>query len=166
MKTNLMRLLYTAAVFLLLPVALLYLLLRSRRQAGQFKHLGERFGYYPQRTGSPLIWVHAVSVGETRAAEPLIHGLRTKYPRHHILLTHMTSTGRATGATLFGEDAARCYLPLDYPGAVARFLDHFQPQAGILMETELWPNLIHGSRARSIPLFLVNARLSAKSEAA
>jgi 3-deoxy-D-manno-octulosonic-acid transferase len=166
MKKNLMRLLYTAVVFLLLPCALLYLLLRSRRQRGQFAHLAERFGHYGARAGSPLIWVHAVSVGETRAAEPLIHGLRARYPRHHILLTHMTPTGRETGETLFNDGVSRCYLPLDYPRAVARFLDHFQPQAGILMETELWPNLIHGSRARSIPLFLVNARLSAKSHAA
>ena len=166
MKTNLMRLLYTLAVFLLLPVALLYLLLRSRRQPGQFKHLAERFGFYPTRSSPPLIWVHAVSVGETRAAEPLVHGLRARYPRHRILVTHMTSTGRETGEALFGKEVERCYLPLDYPAAVARFLDHFQPQAGILMETELWPNLIQGTRARAVPLFLVNARLSAKSHAA
>jgi 3-deoxy-D-manno-octulosonic-acid transferase len=161
-----MRLAYTLAVFLLLPIALLYLLLRSRRQPGQFKHLAERFGFYSPRGGAPLIWVHAVSVGETRAAEPLVRGLRTRYPRHRILITHMTSTGRETGVALFGEEVERCYLPLDYPAAVARFLDHFRPQAGILMETELWPNLIHGMRARTIPLFLVNARLSAKSHAA
>jgi 3-deoxy-D-manno-octulosonic-acid transferase len=161
-----MRLLYTLAVFLLLPVALLYLLLRSRRQPGQFKHLAERFGFYSAGGGSSLIWVHAVSIGETRAAEPLVHGLRARYPRHRILLTHMTSTGRETGEALFGDGVTRCYLPLDYPAAVARFLDHYRPQAGILMETELWPNLIQGVRARSIPLFLVNARLSAKSHAA
>jgi 3-deoxy-D-manno-octulosonic-acid transferase len=166
MTTNLMRLLYTLAVLLLVPFALLYLLLRSRRQSGQFKHLGERFGFYPARRGPPLIWVHAVSVGETRAAEPLVHGLRARYPRHRILITHMTSTGREAGVALFGEEVERCYLPLDYPAAVARFLDHFQPQAGILMETELWPNLIRGARARAIPLFLVNARMSAKSHAA
>lgn len=161
-----MRLLYTLIVFLLLPVALLYLLLRSRRQPGQFKHLPERFGFYSEAVTSPLIWVHAVSIGETRAAEPLIRALLARYPRHRILLTHMTSTGRETGETLFGDRVDRCYLPLDYPAAVARFLDHYRPQAGILMETELWPNLIQGVGARSIPLFLVNARLSAKSHAA
>ena len=167
MTTSLMRLLYTLAVFLLLPVALLYLALRSRRQPGQFKHLAERFGFYPPRgSGAPLIWVHAVSIGETRAAEPLIRALRVRYPRHRILLTHMTSTGRETGETLFGQEAERCYLPLDYPAAVARFFEHFRPQAGILMETELWPNLISAARARKIPLFLVNARMSAKSHAA
>jgi 3-deoxy-D-manno-octulosonic-acid transferase len=166
MKINPLRLLYTAAVFLLLPFALLYLLLRSRRQPGQFRHLAERFGFYAARPGAPLIWVHAVSVGETRAAEPLVEGLRARYPRHRVLLTHMTFTGRETGEALFGDGVARCYLPLDYPAAVARFLDRFQPQAGVLMETELWPNLIHGARARSIPLYLVNARLSAQSHAA
>jgi 3-deoxy-D-manno-octulosonic-acid transferase len=166
MTTKVMRLFYTLAVFLLLPVALLYLLLRSRRQPGQFKHLAERFGFYSAGSGSPLIWVHAVSIGETRAAEPLVRGLRARFPRHRILLTHMTSTGRETGEALFGSEVERCYLPLDYPAAVTRFLDHFRPQAGILMETELWPNLIRGVRARSIPLFLVNARLSAKSHAA
>jgi 3-deoxy-D-manno-octulosonic-acid transferase len=161
-----MRLLYTLVVFLLVPLALLYLLLRSRRQPGQFKHLAERFGFYSAAGGSPLIWVHAVSIGETRAAEPLVRGLLQRYPRHRILLTHMTSTGRETGEALFGDKVDRCYLPLDYPAAVARFLDHYRPQAGILMETELWPNLIQGGRVRAIPLFLVNARLSAKSHSA
>ena len=161
-----MRLLYTLAVFLLVPIALLYLALRSRRQPGQFRHLGERFGCYPARDGAPLIWVHAVSIGETRAAEPLIRGLRARFPQHRILITHMTSTGRATGEALFGGEVERCYLPLDYPAAVRRFFEHYRPQAGILMETELWPNLIHAARERAVPLFLVNARMSAKSHAA
>jgi len=89
--------------------------------------------------------------------------LQFKYPQHRILLTHMTPTGRETGEALFGADVTRCYLPYDYPAAVARFLDHFRPRAGIVMETEIWPNLIHAARARSVPLYLVNARLSEKS---
>jgi 3-deoxy-D-manno-octulosonic-acid transferase len=161
-----MRFIYTAAVFLLVPFALLYLAVRSRRQPGQFRRLPERFGFFSGAVASPLIWVHAVSIGETRAAEPLIRGLRARFPRHRILITHMTSTGRATGETLFGDEVERCYLPLDYPAAVKRFFEHYRPQAGILMETELWPNLIHAARARSVPLFLVNARMSAKSHAA
>ena len=161
-----MRFIYTAAVFLLLPFALLYLAVRSRRQPGQFRSLPERFGFFSGAVASPLIWVHAVSIGETRAAEPLIRGLRARFPRHRILITHMTSTGRATGETLFGDEVERCYLPLDYPAAVKRFFEHYRPHAGILMETELWPNLIHAARARSVPLFLVNARMSAKSHAA
>ena len=159
------RLLYTLLLYLLLPYVLLRLAWRARRQSGYLEHVSERFGRYVQLPDGPFIWAHAVSVGETRAAEPLVRALRARYPQYRILLTHMTPTGRETGAALFGEDVVRCYLPYDYPGAVARFLDHFRPRAGILMETEIWPNLIHASRARSIPLYLVNARLSAKSYA-
>ena len=158
-----MRPLYTITLYLLLPWALLHLLLRARRQPGYLRHVAERFGYYTLVPEAPLIWVHAVSVGETRAAEPLVRVLQVRYPQHRILLTHMTPTGRETGETLYGGRVARCYLPYDYPGAVARFLDHFRPQFAIVMETEIWPNLIRASRARSIPLYLVNARLSEKS---
>lgn len=157
------RLAYTLLLYLLLPYVLLRLAWRARRQSGYLRHIGERFGRYSTEPDGPLIWVHAVSVGETRAAEPLIQALRARYPQHRILLTHMTPTGRETGEALFGSGVLRCYLPYDYPGAVARFLAHFRPRAGILMETEIWPNLIHACCARSIPLHLVNARLSEKS---
>jgi 3-deoxy-D-manno-octulosonic-acid transferase len=160
-----MRFVYTLLLYVLLPYALARLTWRARRQRGYLEHVAERFGRYPRQADGPLIWVHAVSVGETRAAEPLIRGLLARYPQHRILLTHMTPTGREAGEALFGDGVVRCYLPYDYPGAVARFLDHFRPQAGILMETEIWPNLIHACRARSIPIYLVNARLSAKSYA-
>jgi 3-deoxy-D-manno-octulosonic-acid transferase len=106
-----------------------------------------------------------VSVGETRAAEPLVHALRSRYPQHRVLLTHMTPTGRETGELLFGAHVERCYLPYDYPGAVRRFLARFSPEVGVLMETELWPNLIHAAALREVPLYLVNARLSDKSYA-
>jgi 3-deoxy-D-manno-octulosonic-acid transferase len=157
------RLFYTLLLYLLSPIVLLRLLWRARRQRGYLYHVAERFGYYTQTAGEPVIWVHAVSVGETRAAEPLIRALREKYPEYRVLLTHMTPTGRETGESLFGGDATIGYLPYDYPGAVARFLDHFHPRIGVLMETEIWPNLIQGCRARNLPLFLVNARLSEKS---
>ncbi|MGH8649451.1 MAG: lipid IV(A) 3-deoxy-D-manno-octulosonic acid transferase, partial [Burkholderiales bacterium] len=121
---------------------------------------------YTAAPEAPLIWLHAVSVGETRAAEPLVRALHARHPQCRILLTHMTPTGRETGETLFGGRVERCYLPVDLPGAVARFLDHFRPRAGIVMETEIWPNLIRAARERSIPLYLVNARLSEKSYAA
>ena len=160
-----MRFLYTLVVYFLLPFALARLAWRARRQPGYVRHVAERFGYYAAAPVAPLIWLHAVSVGETRAAEPLVRALQAKHPQHRILLTHMTPTGRETGETLFGGSIARCYLPYDFPGAVARFLDHFRPRAGIMMETEIWPNLIRAGRARSIPLFLVNARLSEKSYA-
>jgi len=136
---------------------------RARRQPAYLEHIPERFGYYRQPAEQPLIWVHAVSVGETRAAEPLIRALQREYPQHRILLTHMTPTGREAGEALYGDTVLRCYLPYDYPGAVARFLDHFRPRVGLLMETEVWSNLIHACRERQIPLYLVNARLSEKS---
>ena len=157
------RLLYTLLLYLLLPFLLLRLAWRACRQSGYLEHVAERFGYYPRIARGPLIWVHAVSVGETRAAEPLIRELRARYPQCGVLLTHMTSTGRETGEAIFGDGVTRCYLPYDYPGAVARFLNCFRPQAGILMETEIWPNLIQACRGRGAPVYLVNARLSEKS---
>lgn len=159
-----MRLAYTLLLYLLLPFAWLRLAWRARRQRGYLRHVGERFGRYaPRPGGAPLIWVHAVSVGETRAAEPLIRALMAKHPGHRVLLTHMTPTGREAGEALFGDDVTRCYLPYDYPGAVARFLRHFRPRAGIVMETEIWPNLIRACGAHAVPLYLANARLSEKS---
>ncbi|QDX82949.1 3-deoxy-D-manno-octulosonic acid transferase [Denitratisoma sp. DHT3] len=112
---------------------------------------------------TPLIWLHAVSVGETRAAQPLVAALRQRYPGHRILISHMTPTGRQTGEELFGDGIERCYLPYDTPGAVARFLDCWAPRFGLVMETELWPNLIAACRDRGIPLVLANGRLSARS---
>ena len=158
------RSLYTLLLTLALPLIALRLWWRARRQPEYLQHVGERFGRYRgEANTSPLIWLHAVSVGETRAAEPLLRALREHYPQHRILLTHMTPTGRETGVALFGEDLLRCYLPYDYPRAVARFLDHYRPSVGVLMETEIWPNLVHACQARGLPLYLVNARLSEKS---
>jgi 3-deoxy-D-manno-octulosonic-acid transferase len=154
---------YSLALYLLLPFVMLRLLWRARRQRGYLEHVGERFGYYTQVSQGPIIWVHAVSVGETRAADPLIRALREKYPQHRILLTHMTPTGRETGEALFGTDVVSGYLPYDFPGAVSRFLGHFRPQIGILVETEIWPNLVQACRGNGVPLYLVNARLSEKS---
>jgi 3-deoxy-D-manno-octulosonic-acid transferase len=110
--------------------------------------------------------VHAVSVGETRAAEPLVDGLLKKYPQARIVLTCMTPTGRATGASLFGKHGARVvqsYLPYDMPPLVARFIRHFEPRVCILMETEVWPNLILQCRRDKVPVVLANARLSERS---
>lgn len=161
---NLARIVYTALIRLALPVALARLMWRARREPGYRLHIGERFGRYaPARPARPVIWIHAVSVGETRAAEPLVHALAERYPDCSILLTHMTPTGRRTGEALFGERVLRCYLPYDYPGAVRRFLEHFQPRVGLIMETEVWPNLIHACAKRDLPVYLVNARLSQKS---
>jgi 3-deoxy-D-manno-octulosonic-acid transferase len=158
------RVIYTLLLYAAVPFILLRLLWRARLQRDYLRHVPERFGLFRDvRTTQPLLWVHAVSVGETRAAEPLIRALRSRYPQHEILLTHMTPTGRETGVALFGDDVKHCYLPYDLPDAAARFLAHFRPVAGALLETEIWPNLIHSAAARGIPLYLVNARLSARS---
>ncbi len=165
-----MRIIYSALITLALPLIALRLWWRTRHLPAYRRHSGERFGYYgaPSAVAAslPLIWVHAVSVGETRAAEPIIRALLEQHPGHRILLTHMTPTGRDTGVALFAaaaDSVQSCYLPYDYPGAVARFLVHFKPKVGLLMETEIWPNLVHACRARAMPLYLVNARLSEKS---
>jgi len=157
------RSLYSVLLYALTPFALVRLWWRGRRQAGYRQHIPERFGYYSIHGQKPIVWLHSVSVGETRAAEPLVAALRRRWPDHDILLTHMTPTGRQTGEQVFGAKVLRCYLPYDLPGAVSRFLAHFRPQLGVLLETEIWPNLIHACSDRSIPLFLVNARMSERS---
>ncbi len=161
---SLPRLLYVLLLYIAAPLVLLRLLWRARRQPEYLRHVAERWGWYRGDSGTAsCIWVHAVSVGETRAAEPLVRALRQRYPRHRIVLTHMTPTGRAAGQALFGDGVLQCYLPYDYPGAVVRFLEHFRPDAGVILETEIWPNLIHAGALRNIPLYLVNARLSEQS---
>lgn len=166
------RFLYTLAWSLALPLVLMRLWWRGRREPGYRQHIGERLGSYghiPAPT-APVLWVHAVSVGETRAAEPLIDALLQVYPDHTILLTHMTPTGRATGQALFATHFAhsaprvqQCYLPYDIGPMVARFLRHFQPRICILMETEVWPNTVAQCARHQVPMALVNARLSARS---
>ena len=166
------RLPYTFVLWLLLPYVFLRLIWRARRQPEYLRHIGERFGFYSahneqllsgQPGGKPLIWLHAVSVGETRATQSLIARLRAAYPGHQILLTHTTPTGRAASEQLYGGSVLRVYLPYDYPFAVKRFLRQFRPQLGILMETEIWFNLIHACRETGAPLLLLNARMSEKS---
>lgn len=155
---------YTLVLFALLPFTLIYLVWRARRQPAYFNHWSERLGRYsPAATQRPRIWIHAISVGETRAAQSLVKALCERFPEYVILLTHMTPTGRETGRDLFGNAIEQCYLPYDFPFAVNAFLSHYQPRIGILMETEIWPNLIHATRQQRIPLLLVNARLSPKS---
>jgi 3-deoxy-D-manno-octulosonic-acid transferase len=157
------RLLYSLLLYLAAPLLLLRLLWRGRRQRAYLRHIPERFGFYADAGKHRYIWLHAVSVGETRAVEPLVRALQARYPQHRILLTHMTPTGRETGVSLFGVSVTRCYLPYDYPGATRRFLEHFRPEAGLLIETEVWPNLIAAGVRCGIPLHLINARLSERS---
>jgi len=158
-----MRRFYSLAWLFALPLAFLYLLWRSRRQPEYRRHWAERLGFLSMPDSRPVIWVHAVSVGETRAAEPLIRALQARHPDHAILLTHMTPTGRATGRALFGDSVVQAYLPYDLPRLVRRFLDRARPRLGLIMETEVWPNLFAACRQRGIPVFLINARLSEQS---
>ena len=145
------------------PLAPLRLAWRGRREPGYRELIGERYGRYSGAAPPLVLWVHAVSLGETRAAAPLVERLRRAYPDTTILITHMTATGRAAGRDLFGDSVHQAWLPYDAPFAVRRFLAHFRPCAGLLMETELWPNVVALARESSVPLYLVNARMSAKS---
>jgi 3-deoxy-D-manno-octulosonic-acid transferase len=164
-----MRLFYTFIWWLALPLVLGRLWWRGRKEPGYRQHWGERLGFYGARAANDepaTIWVHAVSVGETRAAEPLLDALLKKYPQARIVLTCMTPTGRATGKSLFGKHGARVvqsYLPYDMPLLVARFIRHFEPRVCILMETEVWPNLILQCQRDKVPVVLANARLSERS---
>ena len=157
------RLAYTLLLFLITPLIWLRLLWRGRKQPEYLRHLGERYGFYRQPAPDKLIWVHAVSVGETRAAQPLIEAVQARWPQHRILLTGMTPTGRAAGREVYGERVIQAYLPYDYPFAVNRFFRHFSPAFGVLMETEIWPNLLASARRYDVPVVLANARLSVRS---
>jgi 3-deoxy-D-manno-octulosonic-acid transferase len=164
---TLARALYTLLGSAALPWLPFRLWWRGRREPGYRGNIGERFGRYPPdldiHGSGPLFWLHAVSVGETRAAAPLVQRLRRAYPTARLLMTHMTATGRETGRALFGDQVVQAWLPYDVPFAVSAFYERFRPAAGFLLETELWPNLVASAQARGIPLYLVNARLSERS---
>ncbi|NML44867.1 3-deoxy-D-manno-octulosonic acid transferase [Ramlibacter sp. G-1-2-2] len=136
---------------------------RGVQEPGYLEHVDERFGRYQGSTGPGRLWIHAVSLGETRAAAILITALRAERPDVRLLLTHGTATGRAEGAKLLREGDAQAWLPWDTPKAVRGFLNHWKPAVGVLMETEVWPNLIALCREQGVPLALANARLSEKS---
>ena len=158
------RALYTLAWRAVAPLAPLRLWWRGRREPGYRERVGERYGRYaaPAPAGD-VVWIHAVSLGETRAAAPLVARILDERPHCTVLLTSMTATGREAGRALAGPRVMQAWLPYDLPGATRRFLAHFHPSAGLLMETELWPNLAAESARAGVPLFLVNARLSERS---
>jgi 3-deoxy-D-manno-octulosonic-acid transferase len=157
--------LYSLLMWLGQPLLRRKLARRGLQEPGYLEAVQERFGRYPQpaQAAPALVWVHAVSLGETRTAAMLLKALRAQYPGLRLLLTHGTATGRAEGASLLQPGDVQVWQPWDSPAAVARFLDHFKPRLGLLMETEIWPNLVAAARARSLPLVLVNGRLSEKS---
>ena len=159
------RFLYSLLLYLLLPLLAAKLCLRCIKDPAYRSHWRERFGFYSQPRQQAVIWLHCVSVGETRAAAPLINALLAAYPARTLLLTHGTPTGHATSEKLFGNRVQRAYLAYDLPFAVRRFLNHFQPCLGVLLETELWFNLLARCHQANIPVVLANARLSEKSAA-
>jgi 3-deoxy-D-manno-octulosonic-acid transferase len=158
-----MRRLYSALLALSMPLILLRLWWRGRREPGYRRHVGERLGRYDVPGAERLVWVHAVSVGEARAAAPLVRALQGALPGHRILMTCTTAAGRDTLRQVYGDSVQAGFVPYDLPSAVQRFLGHFRPRLGVLMETEVWPNLIDACAAAGIPLVLANARMSEKS---
>jgi len=161
------RWLYSLVVRALQPLLRAKLQRRGREEAGYLQAMDERFGHYtqaPADVGAPAyVWVHAVSLGETRAAAVLLQALRAAQPGLRIVLTHGTATGRAQGQSLLQPGDVQVWQPWDTPGVVQRFLDHFQPQLGIVLETEVWPNWVALCQRAQVPLVLVNARLSEKT---
>lgn len=163
------RALYSVAVTLGQPLLRRKLARRGRQETGYLEAVDERFGHYtqPLEAASELVWVHAVSLGETRTAALLLKALRAQYPALRLLLTHGTATGREEGRVLLkaiGQPGdVQVWQPWDSPAAVARFFSHFKPRLGLLMETEIWPNTVAESKKRGMPLVLVNGRMSAKS---
>jgi len=158
-----MRWLYTLALRLALPLILLRLWWRGRREPGYRDNIQERFGVYLLDKPPKALWVHAVSVGEARAAAPLVRALQEALPDHAMVVTCTTATGRETLKQVYGESVLAAYLPYDYPESVRAFLEHFRPRLGVLMETELWPNLLAQCAGHGVPVALANARMSEKS---
>lgn len=155
---------YGAVMRALQPLLRRKLLRRGRQEPGYLVNMPERFGFYTAPPPEPgRIWVHAVSLGETRAAAPLIEALRHVWPGMRLLLTHSTATGWAQGQSLLRPGDAQAWLPWDTPEATRRFLQHHRPQVGILMETEVWPALVQACVQARVPLALANARLNDKS---
>ena len=150
-------------MFLATPLLVLRLAIRGVRSRPYHRRWPERFGFFeaPGFVGS--LWVHAVSVGEVNAAEPLIKALRHSYPDAPLVITTVTPTGAARVHQLFGDGVFHVYLPYDLPFAVRRFMNRIRPRLALIVETEIWPNLYFACRRRGIPLMIVNARLSERS---
>ena len=161
---HILRALYSAALYLLLPVTVYHLIWRGFRQRAYLLRWDERYARYRDAaSGDQHLWIHAVSVGEVNAAAPLVNALLRDYPQQRVLITTITPTGSGRVAALWGDRVSHVYLPYDLTGAVARFLRHFRPRIALIVETELWPNLLFACRDHGVPAYLVNARLSERS---
>ena len=157
------RALYSAMLYAALPLVLLKLWWRGRREPGYRRHVAERFGEYKFAPERAVLWVHAVSVGEARASAPLVSALREEFGGHDVLLTCSTAAGREAVKQTYGESVLSAWLPYDYPRSVRRFVEHFRPRLGLLVETEIWPNLLAACRSYGVPVVLANARMSERS---
>ena len=158
------RVLYTLALRAAAPLIALRLWWRGWREPGYHRRIGERLGRYREPVAQqPLLWVHAVSVGEARASAALVRALIAECPGYQVLVTCMTAAGREALMAIHCESVLIAWLPYDYPGSVRRFLERFRPRLGILMETEIWPNLLAACQALGVPVLLANARMSEKS---
>ena len=167
---RLLRGLYSAALYLLAPVTIYHLIWRGFRHNEYFHRWGERYAVYLQdrhprgrKRRMDTVWVHAVSVGEVNAAAALVNALQRERPDLRLLVTTITPTGSQRVRALWGDTVEHVYLPYDLSGAVERFLAHFNPRLALIMETELWPNLLFGCSENEIPVYILNARLSARS---
>ncbi|MUV12779.1 lipid IV(A) 3-deoxy-D-manno-octulosonic acid transferase [Noviluteimonas gilva] len=164
---RLLRGLYSVALYVLLPVTAYHLIWRGFRQRAYFRRWNERYaayrGLHDDDAPRDTLWVHAVSVGEVNAAAPVVNALRKLHPHLPLLVTTITPTGSARVRALWGDSVQHVYLPYDVPGAVRRFFEHFRPRAGLILETELWPNLLFGARDHGVPTYLLNGRLSERS---
>ena len=158
-----MRLLYTLLLYLITPLVLLRLLWKSRLQPEYRRRIGERFGLVEPAAEGVAVWVHAVSVGESLAALPLIEQLIRRHGEGRVWVTTTTPTGSERVSAALGKRVRHSYAPYDLPGAVARFLERARPRQVVVMETELWPNLFRAIRRRGLPLLVANARLSPRS---
>lgn len=164
-RKRLARFAYSVLLRLLAPFYVLRMWRRGRAEPLYRYAMAERLGAYDDATSSGWVWVHAVSLGETRAAAALVDALRILRPDLKLLLTHSTATGREAGRALLRAGDRQAWFPYDANGVVNRFFAHFQPAVGVLMETEVWPNLMRAAQAHGVPMVLANARLSAKSHA-
>ncbi len=163
MATEPLLLLYRAALYLCLPAILLHLALRGLRNPAYWSRWPERFGFSDVPGTPHLLWLHAVSVGEVRAATPLIKSIQSRFPQGRILVTTTTPTGSQEVVRTFAEGVDHCYAPYDYPGSVRRFLARARPALVVIMETEIWPNIISQCHALDIPVVFSNVRLSERS---